>query len=298
MVIKHLNNIIKNKILIFLYLIVFNIFNPAKDLYPCTLWGVAGDKSESGGIIIAKNRDWAPDHTQKIKIVKPKKANRYFGLFAEGNDDPGIKAGINIKGLSVISAAASSIPRKTRDIQTGVSGVISKILSSYNSVDDLIANKEIFSHARAGFLFISDKNKIAVIEIGFEGKNYSIKIIESGKIFHTNHYLDEKMLGENQNIGESSLKRLSSVEKLLLNVKVPYTVDIFKIISIDQSNGPDNSIWRKGSTPKKERTLATWITEIPVAGNPRVYIKLANPGEQQKEYGFTIDEKFWELKSI
>jgi isopenicillin-N N-acyltransferase like protein len=273
---------------------MYNVLLCTVNLYPCTLWGVAGKSSVSKGTITAKNRDWAPDHTQKIKIIKPKKGNKYFGLFAEGNYDPGIKAGINEKGLSVSSASASSIPRKARNTQTGVSGVISKILLKFNSVDEVLADKEILSHSRAGFVFISDKNKIAVIEIGFEGKSYSVRTTESGKAFHTNHYMDEKMLKENRKIGESSLMRLDRIEKLLLDIKVPYTMDIFKNISTDQSDGPDNSIWRIGSTPKKERTLATWIMEIPVGGTPRVYIKLANPGEHQKEYNFKIDEKFWE----
>jgi isopenicillin-N N-acyltransferase like protein len=267
-----------------------------KNLNPCTLWGAAGESSASGGTIIAKNRDWAPDHTQKLKIINPKKGNRYFGLFADGNNDSGIKAGINDKGLSVISASASSIPRKVRDTQTDVSGIISGILVKYNFVDELLADKEIFSHTRAGFLFVSDKKKIAIIEIGFEGISYSVKSAGNGIVFHTNHYLDEKMQKENRKIGKSSLKRLDRIGNLLANAKPPYTVDIFKKMSMDQSDGPDNSIWRAGSTLEKERTLSTWIAEAPLQGYPRIYIKLANPGEVYKEYNFTIDERFWERK--
>ena len=184
------------------------------------MWGIAGESSASGGTIIAKNRDWAPDHTQKLKIINPKKGNRYFGLFAEGNNDSGIKAGINDKGLSVISASASSIPRKVRDTQTDVSGIISGILVKYNFVNELLVDKKIFSHARAGFLFVSDKKQIAIIEIGFEGKSYSVKTTGSGLVFHTNHYLDEKLLKENRKIGKSSLKRLERIGKLLADAKL------------------------------------------------------------------------------
>ena len=53
-------------------------------------------------------------------------------------------------------------------------------------------------------------------------------------------------------------------------------------MSTDQSDGPDNSIWRAGSTLEKERTLSTWIAETPLQGYPRIYIKLANPGEESK----------------
>jgi isopenicillin-N N-acyltransferase like protein len=275
-------------------LIILIICN--KNLSPCTLWGTAGENSASNGTIIVKNRDWVPDHTQKLKIINPKKGNRYFGLFAEENNDPGIKAGINDKGLSVISASASSIPRKVRDTQTDVSGIISRILVKYNSVDELLADKEIFFHARAGFLFVSDKKKIAVIEIGFEGKSYSVKSAENGVVFHTNHYVDEKMLKENRKIGKSSLKRFDRIGKLLADAKLPFTADIYKKMSMDQTDGPDNSIWRTGSALEKERTLSTWIAETPLRGSPRIYIKLANPGEEYKEYNFTIDERFWDRK--
>ena len=57
----------------------------------CTLWAVAGADA-SGGTLISKNRDWKPDHTQKLKLVRPKKGFDYFGLYAEGNDEPRLRS--------------------------------------------------------------------------------------------------------------------------------------------------------------------------------------------------------------
>jgi isopenicillin-N N-acyltransferase like protein len=263
-----------------------------KNIYSCTLWGAAGESASSKGTLIIKNRDWAPDHTQKLKIVTPKSGHRYFGLFAEGNNDSGIKAGINDKELAIISASASSIPRKVRKTQTDVSGIISKILSTYGSVDELLADKQMLSHGRAGFFIISDKIKIAVIEIGLEG-TFAIKIRKSGTVSHTNHFLESSMLDQNQKIGKSSISRFDRISRLMSESNPPFTVDMFKKFSDDRLNGPDNSIWRTGSTSKSEKTLATWLVENPHAGSPVLYVRLANPGEEQKEFTFIIDEKFW-----
>ena len=68
----------------------------------CTLWGAAG-AAANGGTLISKNRDWAPDHHQVLKKVHPKKGWAYFGLYAEGNGDAGLKAGVNEKGLTIVS---------------------------------------------------------------------------------------------------------------------------------------------------------------------------------------------------
>ena len=245
------------------------------------------------GTIVAKNRDWIPNQVQRVRIVRPKTGNRYLGLFAEGHDEAGIKAGINDQALSVISASAGSLSKKLQDAQTGVSGVVSKILSLYSSVEDVLAHREIFAKARAEFLFLSDRHQIAVVEIGLDGA-FTVTTHPAGTAFHTNHYCDVPMRGFNQTEGESSLTRYRRIQELLSAEKPPYTTASFKKMSADRDAGPDNSIWRTGSSPRKARTLATWIAEIPRAGAPTIYVKIANPDEAPKEYQFVIDDAFWQ----
>ena len=80
-------------------------------LNACTLWAAAGGDA-SGGTIISKNRDWKPDHTQVLKVHRDRKGYAYFGLYAEGNKDPGLKEGVNEHGLTVITATAGAIPKQ------------------------------------------------------------------------------------------------------------------------------------------------------------------------------------------
>ena len=90
------------------------------------------------------------------------------------------------------------------------------------------------------------------------------------------------MLDLNKKIGVSSQKRYDRIGQLLIEGKSPYTFDEFLAFSSDQNDGPDNSIFRLGSTPAKTRTMAVWAVKIPKQGSPEVYVKMLNPNEDEK----------------
>lgn len=258
----------------------------------CTLWAAIGDRAESGGTLLSKNRDWKPDHHQLLKLVRPREGFAYLGLWAEGNDDPGLKAGVNEKGLSIVSAS-TNIPRKDRVNQPGKHGVMSRILANYASVDALAADAEkIFSQARTSFLMVADRRKVLMVEIGLEGK-FSMKVVESGTATHTNHFLDPKLASMyNGKIGTSSAIRLARIRELLARGESPFTLAQFAAISRDQHDGPDNSLWRGG----KEFTLASWIIDSPTAGPLKLRVVIANPGEVESTKELELDEAFWGKK--
>ncbi len=256
--------------------------------FACTLWAAAGADAGSG-TLLSKNRDWAPDHTQVLKHDRSKSGYAYFGLYAEGNRDPGIKSGVNEKGLSIVSASASSIPKKLRAHQPGKRGVIREILSRYASVDELASDAErVFSGARANYYMISDRQKVLLAEVGLEGK-FSFKVLEAGVLTHTNHYLDPKLNAFNFSIGQSSSTRLAQINTLLAQTSRPFTLTQFAALSRDRNDGPDNSLWRNG----KQHTLSSWIVQSPATGPQKLRVLLANPGEAETLYEYTLDEAFW-----
>ena len=65
-------------------------------------------------------------------------------------------------------------------------------------------------------------------------------------------------------------------------------------MSLDKTGGPDASLWRTGSTPKKTRTLSTWIVEYSQTASPTLFIHMANPGKAESEQTLNLDAKFWE----
>jgi len=255
----------------------------------CTLWGAAGPAA-GGGTLISKNRDWAPDHHQVLKKVRPEKGWAYFGLFAEGNGDPGLKAGVNEKGLTIVSAS-SNLPRSVREDQPGMHGVMIKILTDYDSVDALIANADkVFSKSRANFFLISDRSKVLTVEVGLLGK-YALSVNDSGTSAHTNHYLSPELTStQSQKVGMSSRTRYQRINSLLGQTTVPYTLEQFSSLARDQHDGPDNSLWRSG----REYTLASWIVATPAQGPPRLHVVVANPGEPEGTQDLLLDAKFWE----
>lgn len=258
--------------------------------HACTLWAAAGEKVEDGGTIIAKNRDYVPQKSE-LKLVIPKDGFKYFGIFpVEGNKFHGLVAGINEKGLAIVSATAGSVSRKKRN--TGVEGLNGKMLTKYGSVDSVLANKTMFTKSHPVFYLIADKGKTAIIEVAPKGE-ISIRTTENGVLFHTNHYTDEKLLHANEKIGKSSLARFNRIGDLLNDHPYCFAVDDFVTFSEDVTDGPDDSIWRTGGTPGKERTLATWIIYIPKNGDPELYVKFANPDEPIRAYNMKLDVPFW-----
>lgn len=263
----------------------------AGSLHACTLWGAAGSDA-SGGTIISKNRDWKPDHTQVLKMRRGEKGHAYFGLctvYAEKSTE-GVVAGVNEKALAVFTAAAGSMPSsmwKNRPVNRIVT---STLLEGYATCDEVLANKDaIFSSMRPAFIMISDCKKILMVEVALDGK-YTIETIENGYAAHTNHFLEETLAQFNVNISESSLTRLDRIKHLLNVSPRPCTTDSFAVMSRDQHDGPDNSLWRTG---KVARTLASWIVETPACGAPKLRVVIANPGQKEETHVFVLDERFW-----
>ena len=254
----------------------------------CTLFAANGSVVDDGGTLIVKNRDWEPNQHQVIKFVPSKDGYSYFGLYAEGTA-AGMKAGINEKGLTVVSATAGSIPSKERKNMPNKAGSLTKLLKECASVEEALTRTDLFLGPK--ILMLADKKSVATIEIGPEGK-FSIDQKENDYICHANHYVAEDMLNFNKKIGQSSEKRYERIGQLLDNSSLPFSLDSFLNFSSDQNDGPDDSIFRIGGTSSKTRTMAVWAVSIPMQGSPEVYIRILNPNEEEKSCRIIADDFF------
>ena len=136
---------------------------------------------------------------------------------------------------------------------------------------------------------IADRKKILMVEIGLEGK-YAVKAVENSAVAHSNHFLDERLSEFNVKIGKSSATRLERVSQLIKSPAQPFNTESFAVISRDQHDGPDNSLWRTG---RNARTLSSWILETPQSGSSKLRVVLANPGQPEEIRTFVLDQKFW-----
>ncbi len=252
----------------------------------CTLWGAVG-MAAGGGTLLAKNRDWRPDHVQSIRLIHPKRGASYVGLFADNGSAPGLKAGVNEYGLSVVSASASSLARQYWD-SPDVHGSMLLILREDHSIDDVVAKAaQRFSHSSPMFLLISDHQQLLEVEIGKDGR-YTLQKQKEGVLAHTNHYLSDELAACNQKIGKSSPARLDRIRTLLASG--PYSLSDFAVFSQDQQAGPDLSLWRSG----KVHTLSSWQIATPVAGPAQLSVRMANPEQAIVQKQWLLDDTFWQ----
>ncbi|MFA0888965.1 MAG: C45 family autoproteolytic acyltransferase/hydrolase [Synergistales bacterium] len=259
----------------------------------CTLWGAAGEKTEGGGTLIAKNRDWTPTQVQDVRRVVPKEGFRYLGLFATDEEGTGLKAGVNEHGLVVVTATASVVPGEKRGNPDRKSISSAEILKTCSTVEEVVALLDRFTHA--SYYLVADHAKLAVIEVGPGGKA-TARITENGTLAQTNHYLNEQLRILNKKVSKSSRARYDRIRELLSKDPDGFSLDDFVAFSEDKNAGPDNSICRTGSNPTRSRTLATWIIENPASGAPLLYLKVANPNEPERTIRLSLDESFWRGK--
>lgn len=261
----------------------------------CTLWAAAGDVVEGGGTIIVKNRDWAPGGKQHFEVFKPAGGYAYAALVAsyevkkpgggQTEEDRPV-AGINEKGLTVISAAAGSLSPRDRQNASGNRKLITQILNLCGSVDAAMAlDQSRFRGPR--FLMLADKEKIAFVEIGMDG-TASWRTQANGVLYHTNHYLEPAMQRFNRNIGESSTVRYARIADLLQTSPKPYSFSSLLAFTRDQNDGPDNSIFRTGSTPESSRTVGVFAVSQPKSGETEVYVRLLEDGKPEQVNTYTL----------
>ena len=255
----------------------------------CTLWGAAGESVEGGGTLIAKNRDWTPDHRQELLILRPAAGYRSLTLKAVEGSEPGIKAGVNEKGLVIVSAAASQVPAAERRKFRQRKELMAHFLTTCASVAEVL--KKVHLLRRPVFYLVGDRKELALIEVAPDGRR-SIKNQDSGTLHHANHYCAVDAPDIKPNPGRSSLQRYNRMGELLQNPHKSYALEDFIRFSQDRTAGPDNSIWRTGSSPTRGRTLATWIVSVPASGSPRLYLKTANPGEPEQLCRMSVEEAF------
>ena len=266
------------------------ILTSAPALDACTLWAAAGEQVAHGGCLIAKNRDWMPEKGE-VRLVSSSKGHRFLGLFPiRDGKSRGCVAGINERGLVVVTASAGSIPRAERI--KGGSGLMRKLLTDFSTVEEVLANGSLFSRTHPSMYLVADRNRTAWIEVAPEGK-FSARSTGSGMLAHTNHYLDETLIDANRKIGKSSRTRLERISELLERRKAPLTLENFIAFSQDRRDGPDDSLWRTGGKPEGQRTLASWIVSLPPAAPPDIYVRLANPNEPERTIQITLDGPFW-----
>jgi predicted choloylglycine hydrolase len=151
----------------------------------CSTWAANGNITRDGAPILAKNRDYDPDHQplQCLARIKPTHGNPFLCLTSAGS--PGVfSSGINSAGLAVVDTFISSI-----DIGPGIGrySLMMDILKNFTTVKEAINYLPTRPHFGDGSVTVLDaQGDMAVFEIAHSVQ--AVRQSDEGFIASTNHF--------------------------------------------------------------------------------------------------------------
>jgi hypothetical protein len=270
-------------------ILAFLVILPMPTARACTLWGATGAKVIEKGTLIAKNRDNTRNLTTELRFVSRKQGFRFMGLF-DPEKDGYVVSGINEKGLTVVNASAASLSEEKRNVAK--EDLTDRILTSFESVDGILAEKALFVNSYPAFYMVADAGKMALIEVAPAGK-VSVKVTDEGILTHTNHYVDENLSGANERGASGSRKRLDRINHMLGGRTSAFTMEQFIALSEDGKGIQNDAIRQTCGTGRKVCTLASWVAFLPKQGSPLIYVKIERPDGTFAMQRFMLDPRFW-----
>ncbi len=172
----------------FTYTIASYLDSCLKNIQPgkgCTSWAANGTITRDGAPILAKNRDYHPDHQplQCLARIKPSHGNPFLCLTSAGS--PGVfSSGINSKGLAAVDTFVSST-----DIGPGIArySLMMDILQNFSTVKEAIDYLPTRPHFGDGTVTLIDaQGEMAVFEIAHSVQ--AVRLSDEGFIASTNHF--------------------------------------------------------------------------------------------------------------
>ena len=244
-------------------LLVWLALSPAPTAAACTLWAAAGERVAGGGVLIAKNRDWRDDCRQELRRYRPRHGFRYVGLYALCRRTRGLMAGVNQKGLVVVSATAP-YPRAERLAGRRTRGLNRKLLASCAGVEQVLARRHLLRGPR--ILLLADPSRIALVEIAKQGL-MAVRVLRHGVLMATNHYgLPFTRRFNPHLLSPSSLARYQRIASLL---RRPGDLTLGGFLRM----GRDPVLWRQPRRPGGTRTLAGWVVRLEPGGNLELVVR-------------------------
>ena len=286
-----------NKCLLVLF-VIYLVAYQASSL-ACTSWATLSNTGQS--IFMAKNRDRTFKYPQSLRMFRGEKHD-FFALTedrptANGEQQHLVKAGINDRGLAVVSLGAATLPESER--RGSVRSVMAEILFSYETVAEVLQHaNEIFPKSKPKFYGLVDRARFVYVEVGKDGE---FKVLESpnSPLFHTNHFLSPELAKFNVRPYPSSTIRLQTVKELMERAAGGFDFEKFISIRLNRdhcSDNSDNCIFRiKSASSESIQTIASWIIEIPKSGPPHLVVYLLKDPLDDKwtSHSFDLTHEFW-----
>jgi isopenicillin-N N-acyltransferase-like protein len=156
----------------------------------CTTWAASGSATAGGEPILAKNRDYRPEHLPLQVVVRAKPATGYATLYVSSAGSPGVfSAGINQAGLAVADTHVYST-----DLGPGLPdyALMMHILEQHDSVSSALDYlRSVLRLGRNNLILADVRGHLAV----FEGGSQRFGLFETydGTLVNTNHFVSPEM---------------------------------------------------------------------------------------------------------
>jgi isopenicillin-N N-acyltransferase like protein len=156
----------------------------------CTSWAASGLLTFDEAPLLAKNRDYRPDHRDLQCLVTAEPKDGYIHSYLTSAGSPGVfSSGMNEKGLAVADTHVTSL-----EIGPGLArySVMTKLLERFSRVGEALEYLKSIPHLGDGTLTLADaEGETVVFEAGY--REQGIVGAETGYVIATNHYVTGKL---------------------------------------------------------------------------------------------------------
>ena len=246
----------------FLLVLGYEFFHPSKG--GCTVFGIAGDLTDSGFPIFARNYDWDVTFQPMCGVSFRHPLGRLKSV-SFSDHMIGCYGGVNEAGLAIAILLASDFGTEwLPGIRVNLSS--RWVLDHHQSTEEAVAFLEEIPHVRGQLFMIADKGgHIARVETS--PPHLQTTHAEKGYLFSTNHYQAESLKRHSNPafITPNSLTRFEKVKDFIENRKEKISVkDVMTFLS-SHANGVCNHLEFEGV---EIATIYSWIAEIRDHSNP------------------------------
>jgi hypothetical protein len=156
----------------------------------CTVWAAARPATRQGMPILAKNRDYRPEHRFLQCLVRATPVKGYRYLYVASAGSPAVfSSGMNEVGLAMADTRVTS-----SDVGPGLArySVMMEVLERHNQVSSALDYLRQVPHTGDGTLTLIDRaGDMAVFEAGHT--THSILYPEHGFVASTNHFRSSQL---------------------------------------------------------------------------------------------------------
>ncbi len=237
-----------------------NRLRQTRQIDGCTTWAANGNITRDGEIILAKNRDYHPDHRQLqcLARMRPRHGYQYLCLTSAGG--PGVfSSGVNTAGLAVADTYVSS-----NDLGPGIArySLMMDILEKFANVPEAVNHLFTCPHFGDGTVTLADaQGELAVFEIA-----HSVQAVrQSNKDFivSTNHFTAPKTRqcwvdSEPSHLQGNSQERRKRVENALLSARGQVDISWSQAL-MAQHGGSQSAICRHQEIEAQSMTISSVI---------------------------------------